>query len=115
MASRPRISRQRWSEASKKRVVAEANVPGMTVAQIARRYDLDGRRISNWMKKFSSASALVPLVDLLSEDACNPHSNQHQGDEDHGACRVQRHTCYGWTRTKAAKAPAKTKTSGSSN
>ena len=68
MAPRPTISRQRWSEAFKKRVVAEANEPGVTVAQIARRYDLDGRRVSNWMKKFNSTAALVPVEVTPDED-----------------------------------------------
>ena len=31
------------------------------MAQIARRYDLDARRVSNWMKKFGSTSALIPI------------------------------------------------------
>ena len=73
MASRPRTSRQRWSEAFKKRVVAEANQPGVTVAQIARRYDLDGRRISNWIKKFSTSAALVP-VEVSPDEANSPMS-----------------------------------------
>jgi transposase-like protein len=37
-----------WSDTFKKRVVAEASRSGVTVAQIAHRYDLDARRISNW-------------------------------------------------------------------
>ena len=68
MASRPNISRQRWSEAFKKRVVAEVNQPGVTAAQIARRYDLDGRRVSNWMKKFGPGVALVPVEVTPDED-----------------------------------------------
>ncbi|MGI9523430.1 MAG: transposase [Hyphomicrobiaceae bacterium] len=39
MASTPRTSRRHWSETFKKRVAAEASEPGVTVAQIARRYD----------------------------------------------------------------------------
>ena len=61
MASGSRTLRRRWSETFKKRVVAEASEPGVTVTQIARRYDLDARRVSNWMKKFSSGVALVPV------------------------------------------------------
>ena len=73
MASRPRTSRQRWSDAFKKRIVAEASQSGETVAQIARRYDLDGRRVSNWMKKFGSGVALVP-VEVTSDHSDSPTS-----------------------------------------
>ena len=61
MAPRSKTPRRRWSETFKKRVVAEASEPGATVAQIARRYDLDARRVSNWIKKFSSGAALIPV------------------------------------------------------
>ena len=61
MAARSKTPRRRWSETFKKRVVTEASEPGVTVAQIARRYDLDARRVSNWMKKFGSSSALIPV------------------------------------------------------
>jgi transposase-like protein len=59
MASSLRTSRQRWSNAFKKRIVAEASHPGETVPQMARRYDLDAHRVSNWMKKFGSGIALI--------------------------------------------------------
>ena len=61
MTSGSRISRRRWSDTFKKRVVAEANQPGVTVTQIALRYDLDARRLSNWKTKFGSGAALVPV------------------------------------------------------
>jgi transposase-like protein len=62
MAGRSRTSRRRWSETFKKRVVAEASEPGATVAQIARRYDLDAPRVSNWMKKFTYGVGRLPMV-----------------------------------------------------
>jgi transposase-like protein len=61
MASGSRTLRRRWSETFKKRVVTEASEPGVTVAQITRRYDLDARRVSNSVKKFGSGVALVPV------------------------------------------------------
>lgn len=67
MASRPRTSRRRWSDTFKKRVVAEASQPGVTVAQIAHRYDLDAKRISNWKTKFGSSVTLVP-VEVTTDD-----------------------------------------------
>jgi transposase-like protein len=73
MAARPRTARRRWSETFKKRVVAEASESGVTVTQLARRYDLDARRVSNWMKKFSSGVALVP-VEVTSDDSGSPTS-----------------------------------------
>ena len=61
MISRPRTSRQRWIDTFKKRVVSEASQPGVTVAQVAHRYDWDAKRISNWKTKFGSGVALVPV------------------------------------------------------
>jgi transposase-like protein len=74
MASGSRTLRQRWSDAFKKRIVAEASQSGETVTQIARRYDLDGRRVSNWMQKFGSGVALVP-VEVTSDHSDSPTSN----------------------------------------
>ena len=73
MAARPRTSRRRWSETFKKPVVAEASEPGMTVTQIARRYDLDARRVSNWMKKFGPGVALVP-IEVTTDSSDSPTS-----------------------------------------
>ena len=73
MASTPRTSRRCWSETFKKPVAAEASEPGVTIAQIASRYDLDARRVSNWMKKFGSGVALAPL-EVASDDSGSPTS-----------------------------------------
>ena len=73
MESRPRTSRPRWSDTFKKRVVSEASQPGVTVAQVAHRYDLDAKRISNWKTKFGSGSALVP-VEVTTDDDHFPMS-----------------------------------------
>ena len=67
MASKSRTSRRLWSDNFKKRVVAEASRPGVTVAQIAHRYDLDARRISNWKTKFGSGAILMP-VEVTPDD-----------------------------------------------
>ena len=79
MASGSRTLRQRWSDAFKKRIVAEASEPGVTVAEIARRYDLDARRVSNWMKKFGSGVALVP-VEVTSDHSGSPTSTAIEVD-----------------------------------
>jgi transposase-like protein len=73
MVSKSRTSRRRWSDTFKKRVVAEASQPGLTVAQIAHRYDLDPKRISNWKTKFGTGVTLVP-VEVTTEDDRFPTS-----------------------------------------
>jgi transposase-like protein len=73
MASGSRTLRQRWSDTFKKRVVAEASQPGVTVAQIAHRYDLYARRISNWKTKFGSGAVLMP-VEVTPDDDRFPMS-----------------------------------------
>ena len=79
MASGSRTLRRRWSETFKKRVVAEASEPGVTVTEIARRYDLDARRVSNWIKKFGSGVALVP-VEVTSDHNGSPTSTAIEVD-----------------------------------
>ena len=61
MASRSKISRRRWSEAFKKRVVKEASQPGTTLADVAHRYDLDPRRISTWKAKFDTGCPVIAI------------------------------------------------------
>ena len=43
--------------------MAEASQSGEPVAQIARRYDLDERRVSNWMKKGANGRGIVRRQD----------------------------------------------------
>ena len=61
MASRSRAPRRRWSIEFKKRVVAEASQPGVSGAEIARRYDLNANLLFNWKNKFGSGVELVPV------------------------------------------------------
>ena len=61
MAAKPRASRRRWSVEFKKHVVAEASRPGVSAAQVARRYDLNANLLFNWKKKYGTECALVPV------------------------------------------------------
>ena len=75
MASKPKPPRRRWSDAFKKRVAAEAIQPGVSTAQIARRYDLTANLVLNWKKKFGSGAALVP-VEVMADGYDLPASPQ---------------------------------------
>jgi transposase len=55
MSGEPRRTRRRWSEAFKRRVVAEAAVPGVSVASVARRHDLNANLLFNWRRRYGPA------------------------------------------------------------
>lgn len=48
MAKRRR--RRKWSDDEKRMICAQARMPGVSVAQVARRYDVNANQIFNWMK-----------------------------------------------------------------
>ena len=49
MAKRPR-KRRFWSEDEKTRIVAQTRVPGVSVSEVARRYDVNANQVFNWIK-----------------------------------------------------------------
>ncbi len=61
-----RRKRRKWSDDEKRMICAQARMPGVSVAQVARRYDVNANQIFNWMKdpKFTVDDAVA------EEDAC---------------------------------------------
>lgn len=45
-----RRKRRKWSDDEKRMICAQARMPGVSVAQVARRYDVNANQIFNWMK-----------------------------------------------------------------
>ncbi len=45
-----RRRRRKWSDDEKRMICAQARMPGVSVAQVARRYDVNANQIFNWMK-----------------------------------------------------------------
>lgn len=45
-----RRKRRKWSNDEKRMICAQTVVPGVSVAQVARRYDLNANQIFNWLK-----------------------------------------------------------------
>jgi transposase len=52
-----RRSRRSWSDEDKRRIVAEAVVPGASVADIARRHGVNANLVFNWRKAAQAAKA----------------------------------------------------------
>jgi len=55
MSGELRRRRRRWSEAFKRRVVAEAAEPGVSVASVARRHDLNANLLFNWRRRYGTS------------------------------------------------------------
>ncbi len=89
MVKRKRRMRRLWSAEEKINIVAQAMAPGVSVAQIARRYDLNANQIFNWAKdpryqpaedEIAQAHFLpVEIIDSSPQDRCQP-SSPHDGD-----------------------------------
>ena len=60
-------SRRRWSVEFKRRVVAEASAPGVSVASVARRYDLNANQVFNWRRRYGGAGGFLPVAVVGSE------------------------------------------------
>ena len=62
----PGALRRRWSDAEKRRIVAESHQPGVSVSVVARRNDVNANLVFNWRRRFreqaGGAGGLVPVV-----------------------------------------------------
>lgn len=61
MPESSRVPRRRWSGEFKRRVVAEASAPGVSVVSVARRYDLDANLVFNWRRRYGGAGVFLPV------------------------------------------------------
>ena len=66
--------RRRWSEAEKRRIVAESYQPGVSVSVVARRHDLNTNQLFTWRRHFRELAGdagnggFVPVVVEASPD-----------------------------------------------
>ena len=54
--------RRRWSEAEKRRIVAESYQPGVSVSIVARRNDVNANLVFTWRRQYRERGGLVPVV-----------------------------------------------------
>ena len=59
--------RRRWNVEFKRQVVAEASAPGVSVAAVARRYDLNANLVFNWRRRYGGGGVFLPVA--ISEPA----------------------------------------------
>ena len=67
----PRRCRRRWSDEEKRRIVAACGEPGVSVSELARRFDVNANQVFTWRRQFAEAvPAFVPVV--VSDDVEPP-------------------------------------------
>ena len=70
---RVRRRRRRWSEARKRRIVAESYQPGISVSVVARRHDVNANQVFTWRRQYRelalAAGGFVPVVVSSTEGA----------------------------------------------
>ncbi len=59
---RPVTPRRRWSEAEKRRIVAESYQPETSVALVARRNAVNANLVFNWRRQYRERGGFVPVV-----------------------------------------------------
>ena len=68
-----RRRRRRWSEARKRRIVAESYQPGVSVSVVARRHDVNANRVFGWRRQYRELARVVggfvPVVVSSTEGA----------------------------------------------
>ena len=70
---RVRRRRRRWSEARKRRIVAESYQAGVSVSVVARRHDVNANQVFTWRRQCrelaQAAGGFVPVVVSSTEGA----------------------------------------------
>ncbi len=56
------VARRRWSEAEKRRIVAESHQSGVSVSAVARRHNVNPKLIFNWRRQFRERGSFLPVV-----------------------------------------------------
>ena len=68
-----RRRRRRWSEARKRRIVAESHQPGVSVSVVARRHDVNANQVFGWRRQYRELARVVggfvPVVVSSTEGA----------------------------------------------
>ena len=75
MAGRHR-TRRRWSQEEKRRIVAQTQMPGVSVSQVARRYDVNTNLVFTWrrdprLRPSDPAPSFLP-VEVVSSPVSEP-------------------------------------------
>ncbi|MGD1924587.1 MAG: transposase [Paracoccaceae bacterium] len=82
-----RRERRNWSDDEKHVICAQTRLPGVSVAQVARRYDVNANQVFNWLKdqKFASSPddedmELFLPVEFIESTSADPDNTRDPGE-----------------------------------
>lgn len=89
MAKRRR--RRKWSDDEKRMICAQTRLPRISVAQVARRYDVNANQVFNWLKdpKFAATPNDEAAACLLPVEVVEPIEPEVEAVADRGEMVVE--------------------------
>jgi transposase len=86
-----RRKRRKWSDDDKRMICGQTRLPGISVAQVARRYDVNANQVFNWLKdpKFAAAASDEPPACFLPVEVFEPIEAQVEAVPDHGEMVIE--------------------------
>ena len=81
-----RKPRRNWPKSLKRQIVEESNEPGVSVCEVARRYDLDPGQLFQWRKKFGLGAGQnadgIDDLDFIAIEVGEEPSMESSGPDD---------------------------------
>ena len=77
---RQRRVRRSWSDDEKRRIVAQTQVPGVSVSQVARRYDVNANLVFKWLRDPRYKPPEVDVARFLPVEVLPDSSAPHATD-----------------------------------
>lgn len=70
--------RRSWSAGEKCMICAQTRVPGVSVSQVARRYDVNANQIFNWLKnpRFAGSDSVDDAANFLPVEIVSPVAHE---------------------------------------
>lgn len=86
-----RRKRRRWSDDEKRMICVQTRLPGISVAQVARRYDVNANQVFNWLKdpKFAAAPSDEAPACFLPVEVVEPIGPEPEAVVDRGEMIVE--------------------------
>lgn len=88
MAKAKRRVRRFWPDEEKRRIVAQTQVPGVSVAQVARRYDLNANQVFNWLRdpRFQPYEDIAAPAQFLPIEVIDEPARHHPSTPPAAGC-----------------------------